>query len=79
MMSKGIQIAFGIVFGILLITSFFNVPPSSYVINWYLNTFETNRYGVLSITIIQYFAILVLYLGVITLRTVIRRSRYKKS
>lgn len=47
MLSKGVQIAFVILFVMLTLTSFFDLPPSRYFINWYLDTFETNRYSVI--------------------------------
>lgn len=79
MLGKGVQIAFVILFVMLTLTSFLGLPPSRYFINWYLDTFETNRYSVILITLMQFFPVMMLYLGMITLRTLIRRSRHRKS
>jgi hypothetical protein len=47
---KTLEYSVAVVFIILLATSYFNLPPSSYLISIYCNTFDTDKYSPMLIT-----------------------------
>jgi uncharacterized protein with PQ loop repeat len=52
---KALEYSVAAVFVILLATSYFDLPPSSYLISIYCNAFETDNYSPMLITAIASF------------------------
>jgi hypothetical protein len=49
---KALEYSVAVVFIILLATSYFDLPPSSYLISIYCNAFDTDKYSPMLITAI---------------------------